>query len=132
MGSFAAITSRLSAQILSQLAALGASGKASGGPSTLVEGLMNMAPIALMFLVVYFLLLKPTQTQRRETQKMLAGIKKDDEIYTTGGLIGRIWALDDKTVTLDVADKTRIRVLRDRIAGLYPPPGGQSRAAGSR
>ena len=81
--------------------------------------LMQMLPIVAMFAVIYFLLIRPSQAQRNQQAQLLAALKKDDEVITTGGILGRISALDDKVVTLEVSDKVRIRVLRERIAGLY-------------
>jgi len=81
--------------------------------------LVQMMPIVAMFAVIYFLLIRPQQAQRSQQAQLLAALKKDDEVITTGGILGRIAALDDKVVTLEVSDKVRIRVLRERIAGLY-------------
>ncbi len=89
---------------------------ASGGP---LEGLMGAAPLALMFLVIYFLILRPANKQRKEHQQLLTALKKDDEVVTNGGMYGRIVAMDDRVVTLEVADKVKVRLLRDRIAGRW-------------
>ena len=47
--------------------------------------------------------------------------KKDDEVVTTGGIYGKIVSLDDRVVTLEIADKVKIKILRDRIAGRWNP-----------
>jgi preprotein translocase subunit YajC len=80
-------------------------------------GLNQLIPIILMFVVFYFLLIRPQQKKAKEHQNMLANLKRGDNIVTQGGLVGKITGLTDKMVTLEVAEKIRIRVLRTHIAG---------------
>lgn len=80
-------------------------------------GMAQLLPILLMFVVFYFLLIRPQQKKAREHQNMLANLKRGDQIVTTGGLIGKITGLTDRTVTLEVAEKIRLRILRSHIAG---------------
>ena len=67
-------------------------GGAAAGPSPLV----NLLPIALMFVILYFLLIRPQQKRAREHDTMVQNLKRDDDIVTTGGIYGRIQALADK------------------------------------
>ncbi len=76
--------------------------------------------IGLMFAVVYFLLIRPANKQRREHAELLTALKKDDEIVTSGGMWGKIIALDDKVATIEIADKVKVKMLRDRISGRWP------------
>lgn len=76
--------------------------------------------IGLMFAVVYFLLIRPANKQRKDHATLLDALKKDDEIVTSGGMWGKIIAIDDKVATLEIADKVKIRILRDRIQGRWP------------
>jgi len=85
-------------------------------------GLVGMAPLLLMFLVIYFLLIRPASKQRREHQALLNALKKNDEIVTSGGIYGRIIAIDEKIVTLEITEKVKIKILRDRIAGKWIVP----------
>ncbi len=80
-------------------------------------GMANLLPLILMFVVFYFLLIRPQQKKAREHQNMLSNLKRGDTIITNGGLMGKITGLTDKTVTLEVAEKIRLRVLRSHIAG---------------
>ncbi len=77
---------------------------------------------------MYFLLLRPQTKKANEHQKMLAALKRNDEVVTTGGLIGRIHELGDKLVTLEIAPNVRVRVERSQIASLsgYGKPSKQS------
>lgn len=100
------------------LAQAGNGGAPDGGP---MGGLVGMAPLILMFAVIYFLMIRPANKQRREHAALLSALKKDDEVVTSGGVYGRIVSLDDRVVTLEIADKVKIRILRDRIAGRWQP-----------
>lgn len=82
-------------------------------------GISNFLPFILMFLMVYFVMMRPASRQRREHQELLQGLKKDDEIVTTGGIYGRVAAVEDRVITLEIADRVKIKVLRDRIAGMW-------------
>jgi len=91
----------------------------AGGPADSMVG--TLVPFAFMALVIYFLLIRPANKQRREHAQLLSNLKKDDEVMTTGGIFGRIINIEEKVVTLEVADKVKIRIIRDRIAGMWDP-----------
>jgi preprotein translocase subunit YajC len=113
MGSFAAVSTLLGASWMAQ-AMPDANGSASA-----MNAVAQYAPFVAMFAVIYFLLIRPSQTQRKEQIDMLAALKKDDEVVTSAGILGRIVAVDDKVITLDIGDRVKLRVLRDRIVGLH-------------
>ena len=74
-----------------------------------------LLPIALTVLVFYLLLLRPEQRRQRRHQDMLGNLKKGDQVITTGGLIGRIADISEKTITIDVGNRTKISFLRSAI-----------------
>ncbi|MBC7794857.1 MAG: preprotein translocase subunit YajC [Clostridia bacterium] len=80
----------------------------------------SLAMICLMFAVIYFLLIRPAKKQRKDHTQLLTMLKKDDEVVTSGGIWGRIIAIDEKVCTLEIADKVRVRILRDRIQDRWP------------
>lgn len=82
-----------------------------------LAGMLDLLPVLAIFGVFYFLVLRPASRQRRAQQEALAALKKDDEVVTQGGVWGRVVHLDARVVTLEVADRVRLRILRDRIAG---------------
>ena len=96
-----------------------AGGTAPAGHGGPMDGLITIGGPLLMFAVIYLLLIRPAGKQRREHATMLTALKADDEIITTGGIVGKIVRIDDKIVTVEIADKVKVRVLRDRIAGRY-------------
>lgn len=77
----------------------------------------SLIPLLLIFLVFYFLLILPQQRRLKQHRRFLQELKKGDMVVTSGGLHGRIVALDDQVVTLEVADRVRVRVSREHIAG---------------
>ena len=81
----------------------------------------SMLPLLLMFAIFYFLLIRPQKKRQQEHQKMLSLLKKGDSVVTAGGVIGPIFALEDDVLTIEIADKTRIRVVRSQV-NLYGTP----------
>lgn len=75
--------------------------------------------IVLMFAVFYFLLIRPQQKKAKQHQKLLESIDKGAEIVTNGGLIGRVTAKADKTLTVEISEKVRVRILRSQVSGLF-------------
>ena len=73
--------------------------EAAGVSSTL----MNILPIVLMFVLLYFMMIRPQQKKAKEARAMLAALKKGDEVATIGGLLGKIVHIDDNYITLSVA-----------------------------
>ena len=72
--------------------------------------------IVIMFVVFYFLLIRPQQKKAKEHQQMLGQLKKNDEVMTSGGIYGKVVALADAVVTVEVAPNVRIRVHRPQIS----------------
>jgi preprotein translocase subunit YajC len=94
--------------------AMGISGAGAGGQQG--GGLVAMAPLLLMVVVFYFLLIRPQQKKQKEHKAMLSNLQKGDVICTQGGLQGKITGLTDTLVTLEIADKVRVKVQRGYIA----------------
>lgn len=78
---------------------------------------MGMAPFVIIFLIFYFLMIRPQKKKMEEEQDMLKALTKGDEIYTKSGIIGTIVGLTDKIVTLEVSDGMKFKILRTSIAG---------------
>jgi len=75
-----------------------------------------LIPLALMFGIMYFLVIMPQQRQRKKVQEMLAAIKNGDKVITTSGIYGTINGMDGDTIILKVADNVKIRVARAAFA----------------
>jgi preprotein translocase subunit YajC len=99
-------------------------------PGGAAGGLVQFLPMIFIFVIFYFLLIAPMRKKQKRTQEMLSRLKKGDEVITSGGVFGRIQALDEERgfVILQIADNTRIKVLRNAIAGLAGEPDAASAA----
>jgi preprotein translocase subunit YajC len=85
-------------------------------------GLAGMlVPMLLIFGVMYLLVIRPQSKRAKETQKMLAELRKGDEVVTTGGVIGRISGMKDNEVILQVQEGVRLRVQRSAVTGRLKP-----------
>jgi len=78
--------------------------------------LMNLMPIILIFVVFYFLLIRPQKKTQDEHKKMVASLKKNDEVITAGGIHGTIVNVKDHTVTLKVDDNVKVEVQKSSVS----------------
>ena len=79
-------------------------------------GILGMLlPFALVFLVFWFLVIRPQQKQYQQHQEFLKGLKTGDDVVTDGGIFGKVASIDETTVTIEVARGTKIKVLRSKI-----------------
>ncbi len=111
----------ITAFFVSEALAMGPAPQGGGGGNPIVAFL----PLIIIFFIFYFLLIRPQQKKAREHQEFLANLQRGDEVITAGGLLGRITGLTDQVVTLEVADKVRVKVARSQIAGPAPRPGSR-------
>ncbi len=92
---------------------------AAGSPSIVEQLMTGPGPImALVIAVMYFLVFRPQNKKAQEQAKLLSSLKRNDEVVTTGGIIGRIVEAGDKVIILEVASNVRIRVERPQIASI--------------
>jgi preprotein translocase subunit YajC len=77
----------------------------------------NFILLPLMIVLFYFLMIRPQQKRQRETDSLLKGLKRGDIVRTSGGIRGEITEITDADVTLLIADKVKINVLRSHVAG---------------
>ena len=80
-------------------------------------GLMGLLPILLMFVIFYFLLIRPQQKQAGRQRDFIKNLKVGDRVVTTGGLHGEVKGLTETTITLEIADKVRVKVTRSAVSG---------------
>ncbi len=92
--------------------------QAAGAPSG--SPLMTVLPLLLIFVVFYFLLIRPQSKRAKEHREMVAKLSAGDEVVTNGGLLGRISEVGESFVTLQVASGVTIQVQRFQIAQLVP------------
>jgi preprotein translocase subunit YajC len=80
-------------------------------------GIISFVPLILIFVIFYFLLIRPQQKKAKEHQVYLANLQKGESVVTSGGLHGEITGLTDTVVTLEIADNLRVKVSRQHILG---------------
>lgn len=94
--------------------------QAAGGENALV----GMLPIILMFVILYFLMIRPQMKRQKEHRNMVAALAKGDEVITSGGLLGRISKVTDSYITIEVAtlaDKpVEVLVQRPAVSSVLP------------
>ncbi|MCB0218504.1 MAG: preprotein translocase subunit YajC [Chrysiogenetes bacterium] len=69
-----------------------------------------MMPLILIFVIFYFLLLRPQQKRAKEHEAMVAALKPGDEVVTNGGIYGKITRVGEDAITVEIAEKVRVRV----------------------
>jgi preprotein translocase subunit YajC len=82
--------------------------------------LMSMLPIILMFVVLYFVMIRPQMKRAKEHKAMVDALQKGDEVVAAGGVLGRVTKVTDNYVTLEIADKVEIRVQRPAVQVVLP------------
>ncbi|MCB9481496.1 MAG: preprotein translocase subunit YajC [Desulfobacteraceae bacterium] len=91
---------------------------ADGGGASAQGGLGAFVPLIIMFVIFYFLLIRPQQKKAKQHREMIDNLKKGDRVITSGGLYGTISSLDDTSVTLEVADQVKIKLVRGNIVSV--------------
>ena len=89
---------------------------ASGGDA----GFMGLLPIILMFVLLYFLMIRPQMKRAKESRAMVEALQKGDEVITAGGILGRISKMTDAYVTLEIAPNTEISIQKAAVQTLLP------------
>ena len=90
---------------------------AAAGP---MESAMQFLPIILMFVVLYFLMIRPQQQKAKEHKALLEGLGKGDEVVTASGMVGRITKVGDDFVTIEIAANVEIQMQKPSIAVVLP------------
>ena len=88
----------------------------AGGPS----GLIGFAPLLIIMVIFYVLLILPQQKRQKQVRQMLSALKTGDKVVTNGGIYGTIVGMEDDAVQLRIADQVKIKVARSAIAGIQP------------
>ncbi len=93
---------------------------AQAPPAGSDAGLMSFLPIILMFVLLYFLMIRPQMKRGKEHKTMLEALQKGDEVVAVGGLIGKVVELSEQYATIEIAPETKIMVQRPAIQTLLP------------
>lgn len=93
--------------------------QAAGAPADTGGILMSMLPFLLIFVIMYFLILRPQQKRVKEHQALIKNLRRGDTVITQGGIVAKITkVIDDDNIEIEVADGVRVRQLRSMISGV--------------
>lgn len=82
------------------------------------SGLVQFLPLVLIFVVFYFLLIRPQQKRMKTHREMLANIRRGDSVVTSGGIIGMVTRVQDNELQVEISDGVKVKVARDMIANV--------------
>ena len=83
-------------------------------------GLMSFLPLIIIFVIFYFLLIRPQMKRAKEHKKLVAELGNGDEVVTNGGILGRITNVGESFITVELGDNVQIKVQRHAIASIMP------------
>ena len=92
----------------------------AGAAADPTGGFMQILPMILMFVVLWFLMIRPQMKKAKEHKALIAALQKGDEVVTGGGLVGRITKVDDNYITLEIAEGTEVVVQKPAVAIALP------------
>ena len=102
---------------ISQAFAQSAPAAASGGAES---SLLSLAPLVLMFVVLYFIMIRPQMKKQKEHKAMVEALAKGDEVVVAGGVVGRVSKLGESFVHVEVANNVELQVQRPSIVQVLP------------
>jgi preprotein translocase subunit YajC len=97
----------------------------AAGPAGAAGGILSLAPLLLIFVAFYFLMIRPQQKRAKEMQNMIAAVKKGDSVVTGGGLLGKVTKVDDQYVEIEIATGVKVRAVKGTIAEVMPLGGAK-------
>lgn len=94
-----------------------AQGGQAAGPQSM---LMSFAPLILIFLIFYFLLIRPQRTQQKKLQQMVGTMRNGDSVVTRAGIYGKVAGIEDSTVLVEIATNVKVKMAKDSIVLVTP------------
>jgi preprotein translocase subunit YajC len=89
--------------------------QAAGAPGGAAGGLISFVPILLIFLIMYFLMIRPQQKKVKEHKAMVEALRRGDQVVTSGGLIGKVTKVTDAELEVEIAPNVKVKVVRGTI-----------------
>jgi len=93
---------------------------AQAAPAGGEPGFMGLLPIVLMFVLLYFLMIRPQMKRAKEAKAMVESLQKGDEVITAGGILGKISKMSEAYITLEIAPNTEISIQKAAVQTLLP------------
>ncbi len=82
---------------------------------------LSLAPLLLVFVVFYFLMIRPQQRRMKALQQAVESVKKNDTVVTAGGLVGKVTRIEDRHVEVEIAPNVRVRIVKATLAEVVSP-----------
>ena len=89
--------------------------QAATAPGGAMGSLISFAPIILIFLIMYFLMIRPQQKKVKEHRALIEGLRRGDQVVTAGGLIGKVVKVADAELEVELAPNVKVRVVRSTV-----------------
>jgi preprotein translocase subunit YajC len=107
---------------MSEMSLILAAAAAPGAPTGAVAFLMQVFPFLLIFVIFYFLMIRPQQKRMKDHQAMIAAVKKGDEVITAGGIRARVSrVVDEQEVEVEIAQGVKVRVVKSTLTQVLNP-----------
>ncbi len=93
---------------------------AEAAPAAQGSPMASLIPLIILFVVFYFMLIRPQMKRAKEHRKLISELAKGDEVVTSGGLAGRITKVGDSFVTLEIAEGTEVKMQKEAVTAVLP------------
>ena len=92
----------------------------AAAPSGAAAFMVNIFPLILIFVIFYFLLIRPQQRRMKQHQAMIAAVKPRDTVVTNGGLVGKVTKVEEHEIEVEVAQGVKVRVVKSMLTDIRP------------
>ena len=89
-------------------------------PAQQQPGFMSFVPLIILFIIFYFILIRPQMKQAKQHKQLVASLAKGDEIATNGGLLGKIKEVGDNFIVVEVSKETEVKIQKQAVSIVYP------------
>ena len=93
---------------------------AQSAPAGDAGGLMSFIPLILMFVVLYFIMIRPQMKRQKEMKAMLEALAAGDEVITVGGILGKVTAVKDQYITVEIVAGTEVQMQKNAVTSMLP------------
>ena len=93
---------------------------AQSAPAGDAGGLMSFIPLILMFVVLYFIMIRPQMKRQKEMKAMLEALAAGDEVITVGGILGKVTAVKDQYITVEIDAGTEVQMQKNAVTSVLP------------
>jgi preprotein translocase subunit YajC len=93
---------------------------AQSAPAGDAGGLMSFIPLILMFVVLYFIMIRPQMKRQKEMKAMLEALAAGDEVITVGGILGKVTAVKDQYITVEIVASTEVQMQKNAVTSVLP------------